>query len=486
MSPRGQVDLQPISMQEAVGYPVLDCSHGATVENALVLKQDRLFLLVDSNGNISPPGQCGLGLFFDDTRILSHYALRFAGGSPALLSSQVPQAYNAQVDLAIDDREFGGNAWDPKNSVHIRREFLLQDQLTERVTLTNYLTAPIDFRMELDLGSDFADIFEVRGWRRPERGQFFAPQVTERSIAFAYRGRDGELIWSTVDFPQPPDEIRSHGARWAMRLEPGKRYAIEWQIVPEPPHALEPAAEGGLLPERRPQVAALYKEWRSECTAWQTDVAEFNASLRRAIDDMRALYITADGEQVISAGIPWYSTAFGRDSLITSLQMLPVNPRVATDTLRYLAHHQGEKEDPFTEEQPGKIMHELRRGEMARAGEIPHVPYYGTIDGTPLWLVLLHETWRWTGDADLVRQLLPNAERALEWIDRFGDIDGDGLVEYHRTSEKGAGEPGVERFGGWGALPRWHSPGAPDRIGRGAGICLRCEGAHGRALRGAG
>jgi glycogen debranching enzyme len=144
-----------------------------------------------------------------------------------------------------------------------------------------------------------------------------------------------------------------------------------------------------------------------------------------------------DGDEVISAGIPWYSTVFGRDAIITSIETLALNPGIARDTLRYLARRQGVREDPFTEEQPGRILHELRRGEMARSGEIPHVPYYGSIDATPLWLVLLHETWRWTGDTTLVRELLPAAERALSWMDRYGDLDGDGFVEYARTSDKG-------------------------------------------------
>src|SRR5438045_4435802 len=126
-----------------------------------------------------------------------------------------------------------------------------------------------------------------------------------------------------------------------------------------------------------------------------------------AVDDLCSLYVTAGGDRAISAGIPWYSTVFGRDSIITSIETLPLNARIAIDTLRYLARHQGTKVNAYTDEQPGKIMHELRRGEMARSGEIPHVPYYGTIDATPLWLVLVHETWRWTGDDALIRELLP-------------------------------------------------------------------------------
>ena len=183
--------------------------------------------------------------------------------------------------------------------------------------------------------------------------------------------------------------------------------------------------------------------------------------LRRATDDLRALYMEVDHEDVITAGIPWYSTVFGRDSIITSLETLPLNPVIARDTLRYLARRQGVREDPFTEEQPGRILHELRRGEMARRGEIPHVPYFGTVDATPLWLVLLHETWRWTGDDALVTELLPNAERALDWIDRYGDADGDGFVEYARTSAKGLVNQGWKDSGDGVSFPDGRQPEPP-------------------------
>ncbi|HKO15413.1 MAG TPA: amylo-alpha-1,6-glucosidase, partial [Gemmatimonadaceae bacterium] len=191
------------------------------------------------------------------------------------------------------------------------------------------------------------------------------------------------------------------------------------------------------LDEHRVALDSRYDGWRAACSRWTSTVDVFDATLARAVDDLRALYVEIDGAEVISAGIPWYSTVFGRDSIITSLQTLPLTPRIAADTLRYLASWQGTKEDRYTEEQPGKILHELRRGELARSGEIPHVPYYGSVDATPLWVVLLHETWRWTGDLALVRELMPNALRALEWIDRYGDLDGDGFVEYASTSERG-------------------------------------------------
>jgi glycogen debranching enzyme len=428
--------LESISMREAVGYAKIECDHQATIDEALVAKHNRLFLLVDEHGDICPPGNCGLGLFHDDTRILSHYALKFAAGRGSLLSSRSTEMFSLQVDLAITDREFGGDSWDPKNSVHIRRDLLLTDRFVERVTVTSFLARPIDFEVTLAVAADFADIFEVRGWKREKRGQFRAPQIKSDRLCFIYQGLDGHELRTRVIFREVPDEIGSGGATWRCRLHPGTPQVLEWQILPESATDEQETREDRSWFDPLPS-SSLYREWRQECATWWSDLGGLNRALAQSVTDLRGLYGEVDGEEVIYAGIPWYTTIFGRDSIIVSLQTLPLNPRIAKDTLSYLARHQGRKEDPFTEEQPGKIMHELRRGEMARAGEIPHVPYYGTIDATPLWLILLHETWLWTGDDQLVRDLLPNAKRALDWIDRFGDGDGDGFVEYHRTSEKG-------------------------------------------------
>jgi glycogen debranching enzyme len=437
--------LVPIPMEVAVGYSGVDCSTESPGQRALVLKQDRFFLLANEVGEISPPGRCALGLFFDDTRILSNYSLRFAGGAPSILSAQVRRMFHAQIDLAINDQAFGGDSWDPKNCVHILRELLLDDGLRERVTLTNYLTRGIDFWMELSLASDFADIFEVRGWHRDARGQYYAPEIDDLGITFAYRGRDGMLLRNRVRFVQAPTSIGPFGASWAFRLEATSRLHFEWEITPDAlpgsPITVRP------IQERVSSLEAAGDQWTQACSGWVSDVAAFNGMLTRAVEDLQALYVGVDGDELIAAGIPWYSTAFGRDSIIVSLQTLPVNTAIAVDTLRFLAARQGQRVNSFTEEQPGKIMHELRRGEMARSGEIPHIPYYGTVDATPLWLVLLHETWRWTGDNEVVRELLPNAERALEWIDRFGDIDGDGFVEYQPNTEKGLRNQGWKDSG---------------------------------------
>jgi glycogen debranching enzyme len=453
--------LRPVTMEEAVGYPAIACTHETLAEHTVVLKHDRLFLLVNQHGDIAPPGTCSFGLFQDDTRILSRYGLRVAGGPPVLLSAQMPRPYGAVIDLAVNDLPFGGNAWDPRNAIHIRRELSLSDRLIERLTLTSYLRRPLDFWVELEYGADFADIFEVRGWRREGRGQYFAPRVEDDCVTFAYRGRDGRVLRSLLRFRDPPPsgEITQRTARWRLRLHDEQRVELEWEIWAQESERRVLAPRR--LDDARAQLDGFYRDWQERGSRWTTDAGDLDHLIRRATDDLRALQVEVDGEPALSAGIPWYSTVFGRDAIITSLQTLPLNPGMARRTLRYLAARQGASEDPYTEEQPGKILHELRRGEMARTGEIPHVPYYGSVDATPLWLILLHETWRWTGDAELSRALLPHAERALAWIDEFGDLDGDGLVEYLCTSPKGLVNQGWKDSGDGVPFPDGRLPQAP-------------------------
>jgi glycogen debranching enzyme len=433
-----------VSMEDAVGYPAICCESQTPVEHGLVLKHDEWFLLANAHGDITPPGHCALGLFQRDTRLASHLALSVCGGPPSLLAVQAPRSYLGRIDLAVNDRDFDGDPWDPKNCIHLQRNLLLSDRFLERLELVNYLPRALEYWVELRVGCDFSDIFEVRGWKRGKRGQFFAPEVGGDFLGFRYRGLDGRLLQSFMRFSDPPTRITAGGARWEFRLSPHAPRVLEWEIQPGAP-------SGRTLirfDEAHEMMAAQHRDWIGRCSRWNTVPRDFGSVLARSVDDLNALHLHLEGRRVPSAGIPWYATIFGRDSLITALETLPLNPDIARETLRYLARYQGEKMDRFTEEEPGKILHELRGGEMARAREIPHVPYYGSIDATPLWIVLLHETWLWTGDDAFVREMLPHAERALEWILNHGDKDGDGLVEYlGSTDGKGLANQGWKDSG---------------------------------------
>ena len=294
-----------ISMVDAVGYPAIPCDRETPVSDALTLKNDRLFALVDQHGNVAPAGNCSLGVFDGDTRILSHYELRMAGSPPAKLSTQVIQPYYSQIDLAVTDHEFGGNTWDPKHAIYIRRELILEGSLMERLTLTNFLVRPIDFWVELHVGCDFADIFEVRGWKREKRGTFLVPIVEAAAVQFAYRGRDGRVMTSAIRLLNPPDALDARTARWAFRLSPGKPVQLEWIVKGDTMRERSHAGREIAFDDRRRRLSNVYDRWRSSCSRWTSGIGTFDATITRAIDDLRSLYITADGARVISAGIPW-------------------------------------------------------------------------------------------------------------------------------------------------------------------------------------
>ena len=455
--------LRPVSMEEAVGYAGIECTHERLAEHSLVLKHDRLFMLVDPHGNIAPAGLCSLGLFQDDTRILSHYALSVHGGPPDLLSAQVPSTFGAQIDLAVSNLPFGGDRWDPRNVVHIRRELVLADRLVERVTLTGYFGTPEHYWVELELGCDFADIFEVRGWLRRERGQYYAPEPWAIAAGLRLsrpRRPAGPDAWcGSAGRPTASPSAARGGAcgsrsssrsSWSGKCTPTRAATGAYS----PPDGLDDCREHARISVYR-GVA------RAGTAGGTTDVDKFDALLHRAVDDLRALYVEVDGEKVISAGIPWYSTVFGRDSMITSLQTLPLNPEIALDTLRYLARRQGSREDPFTEEQPGKILHEIRRGEMARAGEIPHVPYFGS---GGRYAALARAAARDLA-LDRRRRARPRAAAqrgAGARVDRPLRRSGRRRVRRVRPHVgQGAGEPGLEGFGRRRAVPRGQLPEPP-------------------------
>jgi glycogen debranching enzyme len=349
--------------------------------------------------------------------------------------------------------------------------------LAEHIEVTNYSAAAQHIELELSLDADAADIFEVRGRVRQARGRYREIEATPDSIVFAYEGLDGLLRRTLIAFTtadvhgvDPEAAGGSDGSvrvGWTLDVEPGDSASIRWEVstdltpIPgrdrpaeETPtrlarsvaggdgvdgdRARAPGVGGGVIAE--PTVAEEeYGHWTERCARIRSDGELLDLAIRRSIADLRLLRNDGPmrGEHYVAAGVPWFTTLFGRDSIITSLQVLPFMPDVARETLKVLADWQATEDDPDRDMEPGKILHELRIGELARTGELPHRPYYGSIDSTPLWLILLDETYRWTGDLDLVRSLWSNALAALEWIDRHGDRDGDGFVEYERRTPAG-------------------------------------------------
>lgn len=438
---RGAV-LDPLSSERVRG-PI---ERATDLTGVLVLKHEALFLLSDPFGDIQPDRR-GLGLYAGDTRVLSTYQLVVNGERPVVLRTGTGGSYASTLQLTNPDfRRNPDDKTDPeivlrRQSLGIVRERLLSDGFRERISIHNFTLHAEGCRLAFRIGADYADIFEVRGVVRPERGRYRPPEVGPDRLLFGYRGLDGLERRTAVAFSEPLRVIYAEGDIAALELA--------WEIPPGAVRCLEVTVWTGdgsdprgvdappLLNEDQP--AAVHRAWSASSASVSTNAPFTERALRRAMADLRLLVSPGPdpGERFICAGVPWFSCLFGRDSLISALQLLPVRPQVAVETLTLLARLQATAVDDWRDAQPGKILHELRSGELARGGEIPHTPYYGSVDATPLWLILFSETHLWTGDDALVERLWPNALAALHWIEEHGDPDGDSFVEYERRSSRG-------------------------------------------------
>ncbi len=380
-------------------------------------------------------------------------------GGPALcLSSQLSADYVAQIDFTVTSLHAGDLlGHEPVNFIHLRRDMLIDDVLVDRLVLTNFLGRPVDFWVEMAWGADFADVFEIRGARRAARGAYLAPRVEDGCAVLRYDGRDGRRYATEVrlqgvaadgDGPARLEALSGTGARLNLHLEPAERVEASFLVAagiergaagrrrgPDEERPL-PRPSGRGFEERATETHDAYASWAGRATRFRTSHEIFDVALAHAVADMKALTVHHFGEPVVSAGIPWYTCPFGRDALITGFEALLATPDLARDALRFLARLQAREEDQARDAEPGKIPHEMRFGEMAAAGEVPHSPYYGSADATPLFVILLSEYERWTADTETVDALWPAAEAALAWLDRRTEL-GDGLVEYERRTPKG-------------------------------------------------
>ena len=405
-----------------------------------VLKSGDMFMLNNAHGDIRPDGR-GLGLFLGDTRFLSTYDLLLNGTHPVVLRAGPAASQHSVIQMANPDLldqpadADGAEVVLRRHSLGVVRDRTIGGGLSERVTVTNYTTVPQRARMTLRLDADYADIFELRGLVRAMRGERLTNAWSSDGLAFSYRGLDGGVRRTTVS-------LYPHMRRAAVTLPDDAldtaetTLELDWLIQPGRSETLAIEVRAETLDDGAPHAPP--QRWPVGATIETSHVLAERA-LERSTADLGLLVNDGpdQGERYIAAGVPWFSCLFGRDSIITSLQMLAVQPEIARATLSILARLQATKVDEFHDAAPGKILHELRSGELARTNEIPHTPYYGTVDATPLWLILLDEYERWTGDSTLIERLWPNALAALDWLDRHGDLDGDGFIEYQRLSERG-------------------------------------------------
>jgi glycogen debranching enzyme len=406
----------------------------------LILKQDDLFGLFDRYGDIIPVGNNDTGLYYNGIRHLSSFALRMEGRRLLFLSANVDEDNIVMaVDLANADFSHREKLPLVKDSIHVMRSrILLKDTCFESLSIRNFSGKDVRFQLEVTVDSDFKDIFEIRGLKRKMRGQILPVRVNESGLVLSYQGLDNVVRTTVVTSERPPDRIEEQSLVFDIDLKHEGKEDLVVRI------ACLSAGSGGrteslseALAERRSDREML----RANTAQVHTSNDRFNESLRRSQSDIAMMLTNTNGTLYPYGGIPWFCTPFGRDGLITALECLWVNPQLAAGVLKYLAKTQATETDRSKAAEPGKILHESRQGEMAALGEIPFGQYYGSVDSTPLFLMLAAAYWKRTGDHQLVRELWPAIQKAIGWMDTAGDADGDGFLEYipHREGLRNQG-----------------------------------------------
>lgn len=410
------------------------------------LKHGDSFGLFDRAGDLDGLPDSPEGLFHLDTRYLSALRLSIDGRQPVLLGSAL-SADNTTLTCDMTNPDMGTEAAPlPRGDLHLRRsKFIWNDTCHERFALRNFGRQTVELRLDLAFAADFTDLFEVRGRRRPARGTLHAPEVGEGAVTLRYTGLDGAVRSTRLGFAPTPSSLSGGSAGFVLQLPPGEQrvvfVAIQLEEEGRPRPAATPATTGAdsafhtaLRATRRALRHSTARAARAESSH-----EIFNEALRRAGADLDMLLTDKPGGPYPYAGIPWFSTAFGRDGLITAWQALWLDPAIARGVLSFLAETQATTEDPANDAEPGKILHEMRAGEMARLGEVPYGRYYGSVDSTPLFVMLAGEYLARTGDKDTLRGLWPAIEAALGWIDRARRTGGHdrGFLTYQRRTPQG-------------------------------------------------
>jgi glycogen debranching enzyme len=415
-----------VAVEIKVGPPQLAIHQGYTV------------LVTEPDGQIV--WSTDKGLYFFDTRVISAYALYANGEAWDLLNSGAPSHFGAKVFLT--NRGFPSEGGDvPAHTLSLVLTRVIDGGMHESFTLTNYGCNLVHFNLELALRSDFSDIFEVKKGRIVRRGRINTTWSDASGELTTGYHNDGFHRAVCIRAEAPTPVMYANGRlNFTLKLGPGETWQgsllydlIDGERRYPAPHRCEVSGDA-------PQARHLQR-WRDRCLTLETSVPGFQQLVEQAVEDLAALRLPIEGphstEYVPAAGLPWFVALFGRDPLIVSLQTMILSPDFARGTLKVLGDWQAQTQDDFRDAEPGKILHELRRGELAALKLIPHTPYYGTADATPLYLVALHGLWRAVGDLDEIREHLEVAENCLTWIDEYGDRDKDGFQEYGTRSGQG-------------------------------------------------
>jgi glycogen debranching enzyme len=411
-----------------------------TDDRARVLKYGSMFAVFDRLGDISNEGLGEQGIFFEGTRYLSEMTLRLWSERPLLLSSTIePNNFLFTADLANLDVSRGDSVAIHRGTLHLLRSRFLWDGVAyEELEFVNYGMEQLSVPMSIFFTADFADIFEVRGTPREHRGRHLKEEKNHSSIVLGYEGLDNVTRKMRITCDPAPDLIAGPEMRFELELKPKQARRFHLQMECE-----NGAASHNLsYPQARNRAFSEMKTSAEIFPRIHSSNSRFNDWINRSFADVQMMTIGNREKDFPYAGVPWFSTVFGRDGIITAMETLWITPSIAQGVLQFLAKTQATEVDESREAEPGKILHELRHGEMANLGEIPFARYYGSVDSTPLFVMLAGEYYVRTGDKKFIQQLWPNILAAVRWMDDYGDVDGDGFVEYAPHGNKGLVQQG--------------------------------------------
>ncbi|HEX3571607.1 MAG TPA: glycogen debranching N-terminal domain-containing protein [Acidobacteriaceae bacterium] len=410
----------------------------------LALIRGNTFFAALLQGDVLPPGAPNVGLFHADTRFLSQLELRVNGHQAGVLSSTTIGSDISRIDLTARGEAASGENLDlPVTGIYIRREQLLEnDRFYETLDIQSFNNEEVKLTLELLFDADFMDIFQVRGLLRGTSGQYFVPQVKQDAVRFYYEGLDERSRTTDICFSPAPHRLESKRAVWSLTLPPRGRQTILTTVamtvgMPGEENSGRAACHGRTFENAWPKAICDQDAWTANCTRFRSDNEIFDVMLQTSTEDFYSLRMHGNNEAAIAAGVPWFAALFGRDSLLSSFETLILDPDLARGTLRVLAAYQGKQSNDERDEDPGKILHERRSGEMTNTNEVAFGRSYGSVDSTPLFLFLARAYVQWTGDTALLVELHGALKGATEWILNYGDLDGDGLIEYQRRNPKG-------------------------------------------------
>ncbi|MGA9139595.1 MAG: amylo-alpha-1,6-glucosidase [Methanocella sp.] len=415
------------------------------ISDALVIRENDLSLVTKPNGDIPIWKNFGYGLYFRDCRFLSGYIFKINGMSPTGVLSSDQDVFHSTIVMTNPDFKDRHGTFVPKETMGIRREKAIPGSILEDITVENFNQFKVSVDVSLEFDSDFDDIFTVRGITSGNPDKVLIKKYKDGILDLSYTGLDHRLRSTKIKFIPPPSRVEESTCFFSFDLEPHGFKDIILGIFVEdtPPGQLPQMAISSVdLEKNLEDVQKSYVALMRRSFDFRTDNNVFGNVLLRCLSDLRMLHMNLKDDVFHSAGVPWYDALFGRDSIIAAIQVLPYISDTARSTLRLLARYQGTVVDDWRDEEPGKILHELRVGEMANIHAIPQTPYYGTVDATPMFLILLSEYVNWTGDMKLFNDMLGNVDAALNWIDNYADLQGNGFTSYKARSTRGIGNQG--------------------------------------------